>query len=46
MARMKEDFRSLSGPQKAGIFMLSIGPTQSGAIFERMDDEEIRELSQ
>ena len=28
------------------MFMLSIGPEQSGALFERMDDEEIRELSQ
>ncbi|MBT3306584.1 MAG: flagellar motor switch protein FliG, partial [Alphaproteobacteria bacterium] len=46
MARLKDDYRSLSGPQKAGMFMLSIGPEQSGALFERMDDEEIRELSQ
>ncbi len=45
MARLKDDYRSLSGPQKAGMFMLSIGPKQSGALFERMDDEEIRELS-
>ena len=46
MARLKDDYRSLSGPQKAGMFMLSIGPKQAGALFERMDDEEIRELSQ
>ena len=45
MVRLKDDYRSLSGPQKAGMFMLSIGPKQSGALFERMDDEEIRELS-
>ncbi len=45
MARMKDDYRALSGPQKAGIFMLSISQTQSAALFERMDDEEIRELS-
>ncbi len=45
MARMKDDFRSLSGPQKAAIFMLSIGQTHSATLFERMDDEEIRELS-
>ncbi len=45
MARMKDDFRSLSGTQKAAIFMLSIGQKQSGILFERMDDEEIRELS-
>ena len=46
MARLKDDYRSLTGPQKAGMFMLSIGPAQAAALFERMDDEEIRELSQ
>ena len=46
MARMKDDYRSLTGPQKAATFMLSIGPEKSGMLFERMDDEEIRELSQ
>jgi len=45
MARMTDDFRSLSGTQKAAIFMLSIGQKQSGNLFERMDDEEIREIS-
>ncbi|NQV85252.1 MAG: flagellar motor switch protein FliG, partial [Rhodospirillales bacterium] len=38
MARLKDDYRSLTGPQKAGMFMLSLGPEQSGALFERMDD--------
>ena len=46
MARMKDDYRALSGRQKAAIFMLSLGPDKSGKLFERMDDEEIRELSQ
>ena len=46
MARMKDDIRALSGPQKAAIFMLLISSEQSGTLFERMDDEEIRELSQ
>jgi flagellar motor switch protein FliG len=36
----------LAGRQKAVIFMLSLGPKQSATLFERMDDEEIRELSQ
>ena len=45
MARMKDDFKSLSGTQKAAIFMLSIGQKHSATLFERMDDEEIRELS-
>ena len=46
MAKLKDDYRALSGPQKAAIFMLSLGQKQSGILFERMDDEEIRELSQ
>ncbi len=45
MARMRDDFRSLHGPQKVAIFMLSIGQDKSAPLFERMDDEEIRELS-
>jgi len=46
MARVKDDYRSLSGVQKAGIFMLAIGQDNSAKLFERMDDEEIRDLSQ
>ena len=46
MARVKDDFRNLSGPQKAAIFLLSLSEEQSGKMFEMMDDEEIRELSQ
>ncbi|MBB4286966.1 flagellar motor switch protein FliG [Roseospira goensis] len=46
MARVKEDYRSLTGPQKAGIMMLSLGEEYSAKLFSMMDDEEIRELSQ
>jgi flagellar motor switch protein FliG len=46
MARVKDDYRSLTGLQKAAIFMLAIGQDNSAKLFERMDDEEIRELSQ
>ncbi|MCG8510142.1 MAG: flagellar motor switch protein FliG [Rhodospirillales bacterium] len=46
MARVKEDYRGLSGPQKAAIFMLALGQEHSAKLFEMMDDEEIRELSQ
>ncbi len=46
MARVKEDFRTLTGPQKAAIFMLALGEDHSARLFEMMDDEEIRELSQ
>ena len=41
-----EDYRLLTGPQKAAVFMLAIGQEQSSKLFENMDDEEIRELSQ
>ena len=43
---MKEDYRSLSGQQKAAILMLSLGEEQSSRIFAMMDDEEIKEISQ
>ncbi len=46
MARVKDDYRSLTGQEKAAIFMLSLGEENSGKLFEMMDDEEIRELSQ
>jgi flagellar motor switch protein FliG len=43
MARVKDDFRSLRGMEKAEIFMLD---QHSAPLFEKMDDEEIRNLSQ
>lgn len=46
MARVREDFRTLTGPEKAAIFMLALGEEHSSKLFEMMDDEEIRELSQ
>ena len=46
MARVKEDIRNLSGMQKAAIFMLAVGDQHSARLFEKMDDEEIRDLSQ
>ena len=46
MARVKEDVRSLTGIQKAAIFMLAVGDQHSARLFEKMDDEEIRDLSQ
>ncbi|MFQ5619099.1 MAG: flagellar motor switch protein FliG [Rhodospirillales bacterium] len=46
MSQVKDDFRSLSGAQKASIFMLALGQDHSAKLFELMEDEEIRELSQ
>lgn len=44
--RMREDYRSLSGPEKAAILLLSLSEDQAAKIFESMDDDEILELSQ
>ena len=44
--RMRDDFRSLSGAEKAAMMMLSVGEESAAKLFERMDDDEIRELSQ
>ncbi|MDX2223499.1 MAG: flagellar motor switch protein FliG [Rhodospirillaceae bacterium] len=46
MARVKEDYRSLTGPQKAAIMMLSLGEEQAAKMFSMMEDDEIKELSQ
>ncbi|OIQ85829.1 flagellar motor switch protein FliG [mine drainage metagenome] len=46
MARVKEDYRGLTGPQKAAILMLSLAEEQSSKLFSMMDDEEIKEISQ
>ena len=45
MARGKDQFRNLSGSDKAAIFMLSLEQEYSAKLFEMMDDEEIKELS-
>lgn len=44
--RTREDYRTLSGPEKAAIFMLALGEEHTAKIFEHMDDEEIMEISQ
>jgi flagellar motor switch protein FliG len=44
--RVREDYRTLSGAEKAAIFMLSLGEDHTARIFEYMDDEEIMEISQ
>jgi flagellar motor switch protein FliG len=46
VARTRVEFGTLTGPQKAAIFMLALGEEHSSKLFEMMDDEEIRELSQ
>src|SRR3569832_2230155 len=45
MARGKDSIRGLSGTEKAAIFLLSLPQTHSAALFQMMEDEEIKELS-
>ncbi len=44
--RVRDDFRSLSGPEKAAIMMLALGEEHTSRLFTLMDDEEIKEISQ
>ncbi|PCJ97571.1 MAG: flagellar motor switch protein FliG [Zetaproteobacteria bacterium] len=44
--RVRDDYRTLMGPEKAAIFLLSLSEERTSQIFEMMDDEEILELSQ
>ena len=43
---VKEDIRSLSGPEKAAIFLLSLGEEHSTKLWQMMDEDEIKEISQ
>ena len=43
--RMREDYRSIKGPEKAAILLMSLGEESSGKIFASLDDEEIKEIS-
>jgi len=43
--RVREDYRTLSGAEKAAILMLSLGEDHSARLFALMDDEEIKEIS-
>ncbi len=44
--RVREDYRGISGPEKAAILLMSLGEQQAAALFGQMDDEEIKEISQ
>ncbi|MBL28039.1 MAG: flagellar motor switch protein FliG [Rhodospirillaceae bacterium] len=45
MARRVADYRTLSGPQKAGIIMLSLDQDRASKLFSMMEMDEIKELS-
>ncbi len=44
--RVREDYRTLSGVEKASIFLMSIGEDSAAMLVEYMDPDEILELSQ
>jgi len=44
--RVREDVRSLSGTEKAALFILSLGEEYAARVFAHMSDDEIKELSQ
>lgn len=43
---MREDYRTLTGAEKASILLLSLNEDQTASIFQEMDEDEILELSQ
>lgn len=44
--RTKEDYRNLTGPEKAAILIMAIGEDYTTKLFSLMDDEEIKDISQ
>ena len=44
--RAKDDFRSLTGAQKAALLLMSVGEESAAKIFALMHDDEIKEISQ
>ena len=46
MMRNKDDYRSMSGLQKAALLVMSVGEETAAKLFALMHDDEIREISQ
>jgi flagellar motor switch protein FliG len=44
-SRQIDDYRALTGSEKAAILLLAVGENSATKIFAMMDDEEIKELS-
>jgi flagellar motor switch protein FliG len=42
---IKEDLRSLTGPERAAIFLLSLGEEHGAKLWSMLDEEEVKELS-
>ncbi|MEE8189455.1 MAG: flagellar motor switch protein FliG [Kiloniellales bacterium] len=44
--RLREDYRTMNGPEKAALLLMSVGEDNATRLFSLMDDDEIKELSQ
>ena len=44
--RLREDYRTMSGAEKAALLLMSVGEDNATHLFSLMEDDEIRELSQ
>ena len=44
--RLREDYRTMSGAEKAALLLMSVGEDNATSLFALMEDDEIRELSQ
>ncbi len=44
--RTRDDYRSLTGPEKAALLLLSVGEDAAAKLFTLMGDDEIKEISQ
>ena len=44
--RLREDYRTMNGPEKAALLLMSVGEDNATRLFALMDDDEIKELSQ
>ena len=44
--KLREDYRTMTGPEKAALLMMSVGEEHASRLFAIMDEDEIKELSQ
>lgn len=42
----REDFKSLTGPERAAVLMLALGDEHGAPVWKTLDDEEVKEVSQ
>ncbi len=43
---MRDDYRTMTGPEKAALLVMALGEAQTAQLFAIMEDDEIRQLSQ